>query len=84
MAFAEALAHGLPVAGVRAGAVPLVVPARAGILVRAGDPVAFARALRRLLGPQRRRFARNAAALRFPDWRTQAAGLWAAVEALAA
>jgi glycosyltransferase involved in cell wall biosynthesis len=84
MAFAEALAHGLPVAGARAGAVPLVVPARAGILVRAGDSVAFARALRRLLGPQRRRHARNAAALRFPDWRTQAVGLWAAVEALAA
>ncbi len=83
MAFAEALAHGLPVAGVRAGAVPLVVPARVGILVHAGNPVAFARALRRLLGPQRVRHARNATALRFPDWRTQAAGLWAAVEGLA-
>ncbi|MBI3503486.1 MAG: glycosyltransferase family 4 protein [Proteobacteria bacterium] len=83
MAFAEALAHGLPVAGVRAGAVPLVVPARAGLLVRAGDPAAFARALRRLLGPARRRYARNAAALRFPDWRMQAAKLWASVEALA-
>lgn len=84
MAFAEALSHGLPVAGVRAGAVPSVVPARAGILVRAGDPPALARALRQLLGPQRKRHARNAAALRFPDWRTQAASLWSAVEVLAA
>lgn len=84
MAFAEALAHGLPVAGVRAGAVPLVVPARAGILVRAGDSAALARALRRLLGPQRRRYARNAEALRFPGWRAQAAHLWREVEALTA
>ncbi len=84
MAFAEALVHGLPVAGVRAGAVPLVVPARAGILVRAGDPAALARALRRLLGPARTRFARNAASLRFPGWRTQADLLWRAVAELAA
>jgi len=84
MAFAEALAHGLPVAGVRAGAVPRVVPARAGLLVRAGDPAALAHALRRLLGPARRRYARNAAALRFPGWRTQADRLWNSVAELAA
>ncbi len=83
MAFAEALAHGLPVAGVRAGAVPLVVPRRAGLLVRPADPAALAGALRRLLGPAGRRYARNASSLRFPDWRTQAARLWAAVEEFA-
>jgi glycosyltransferase involved in cell wall biosynthesis len=79
MAFAEALAHGLPVAGVRAGAVPLVVPPRAGLLVRPADPAALARALRRLLGPAGRRYARNAAALRFPDWCTQAAQFRSAI-----
>ena len=82
MAFAEALVHGLPVAAVRAGAVPLVVPSRAGLLVRPADPAALAGALRRLLGPAGRRYARNASALRFPDWRTQAVRLWAAVEEL--
>ncbi len=83
MAFAEALAHGLPVAGVRAGAVPLVVPPRAGLLVRPADPAALARALRRLLGPAGRLYARNASALRFPDWRMQANRLWAAIEEFA-
>jgi glycosyltransferase involved in cell wall biosynthesis len=80
MAFAEALAHGLPVAGVAAGAVPSVVPRRAGILVPPGDARALARALAVLLGPAGRRYARNARALRFPDWATQAAQLWRAVE----
>lgn len=83
MAFAEALAHGLPVAGARAGAVPLVVPARAGILVRPGDPAALARALAKLLGPARRRYSANARRLHFPDWTTQATRLWAAVARLA-
>jgi glycosyltransferase involved in cell wall biosynthesis len=77
MAFAEALAHRLPVVGLAAGAVPSVVPARAGILVPPGQVDLLARALRRMLGPQRRRYASNTAALRFPDWPLQAARLWA-------
>lgn len=77
MAFAEALAHRLPVVGVAAGAVPSVVPARVGILVPPGRIDLLARALRRMLGPRRRRYALNAAALRFPDWQRQAARLWA-------
>lgn len=77
MAFAEALAHRLPVVGLAAGAIPSVVPARAGILAPPGNIALLARALRRMLGPQRRRFARNAAVLHFPDWPQQAARLWA-------
>ncbi len=75
MAFAEALAHRLPVAGVAAGAVPSVVPRKAGILVRGGDAKALARALAKLIGPSRNRYAANAAKLRFPDWRRQAQAL---------
>lgn len=79
MAFAEALAHRLPVAGVAAGAVPSVVPRKAGILVRPGDARALARALAALLGPAKRRYAANAARLRFPDWAEQARALRAAL-----
>lgn len=79
MAFAEALAHRLPVVGVAAGAVPSVVPRHAGVLVRAGDSRALARALRKLLGPSRMRYATNAARLRFPDWSEQARRLRAAL-----
>lgn len=75
MAFAEALAHRLPVAGVAAGAVPSVVPRKAGILVRGGDAKALSRALAKLIGPARNRYAANAARLRFPDWRQQAQAL---------
>ena len=75
MAFAEALAHRLPVAGVAAGAVPSVVPRKAGILVRGGDAKALARALAKLIGPSRQRYAANAAKLRFPDWQNQAQAL---------
>lgn len=75
MAFAEALAHRLPVAGVAAGAVPSVVPRKAGILVRGGDAKALARALAKLIGPSRNRYAANAAKLRFPDWQNQAQAL---------
>jgi glycosyltransferase involved in cell wall biosynthesis len=75
MAFAEALAYRLPVAGVAAGAVPSVVPRKAGILVRGGDAKALSRALAKLIGPSRKRYAANAARLRFPDWRQQARAL---------
>lgn len=75
MAFAEALRRGLPVVGTRAGAIPDVVPSRAGLLARPGDPRDLRRALRRLLrGSTRRRLAAGARACgrRFPDWETQA------------
>lgn len=72
MVFAEAMAHGLPVVGCAVGAVGDVVPKEAGLLVRADDPIAFADALRALLGdPARRReMARAAsrAAEDLPAW----------------
>ena len=72
MAFAEALAHGLPVIGTRAGAIPSVVPEEAGALVPPGDPAALAAALRRLLeNPMARALAAAAArraAAALPGW----------------
>ncbi len=72
MAFAEALAHGLPVIGTTGGATPLTVPAFAGRLVAPGDVGALTEALRELIDdPERRRAlatgARTAAA-RLPSW----------------
>lgn len=72
MAYAEALAAGLPVVGCAVGAVPEVVPPEAGALVPADDPVAFADALRRLLSDDEayESAAEGArlAAERFPGW----------------
>lgn len=72
MAFAEALAHGLPVVAARAGAVPDVVPESAGILVPPGDAEALAEALRGLLSDPARRatLQRGAqeAAGKLPTW----------------
>lgn len=88
MAFAEAIAAGLPVIGARAGAVPTTVPRRAGVLVRPGDSAALARALRRLIvrGDARRRLRRGAvaAARGFPDWRRQAMRFAVAIDRFAA
>jgi SAM-dependent methyltransferase len=52
MAYAEALAHGLPVLGSRAGAIPDTVPADAGLLVEPGSTSALAAALERLITDQ--------------------------------
>jgi glycosyltransferase involved in cell wall biosynthesis len=87
---ADALARGLPVVSTTAGAIPHTVPANAGLLATPGDPVAFADALKRLLGPsgpaERARLA--AAALRhaatLPTWRDSVRAFAAAVEELTA
>ena len=49
MAFAEAIAHGLPVVASGEGAVRDTVPSSAGFVCAAGDVAAFAEALRSLL-----------------------------------
>jgi len=87
MAYAEALAHGLPVIGTSAGAIPDTVPPDAGLLVAPGDIPAFAQALRRVIGDAelRRRLAdaARAAALRLPTWRQSAEIFARALETLA-
>ncbi len=79
MAFAEAIAHGVPVVGTTAGAISETVPPAAGLLVAPGDSRAFAAALRRLIErpDERRRLAEgaSAAAAMLPTW-TQAAVLF--------
>jgi glycosyltransferase involved in cell wall biosynthesis len=76
MAYAEAIAHGLPVIGTTAGAIPDTVPTAAGVLVPPGDAVALAAALRRLIEDSAAREhlaagARSAAA-GLPTWRGSA------------
>jgi glycosyltransferase involved in cell wall biosynthesis len=72
MAYAEAIAHGLPVIGTMAGAIPDTVPAGTGMLVAAGDIPALAKALRRVIGEADLRQglagAARAAAPRLPTW----------------
>jgi glycosyltransferase involved in cell wall biosynthesis len=87
MAYAEALAHGLPVVGSNAGAIPDTVPRETGLLVDAGDIPALAQALRRVIGDaglrQRLAVAACAAAPRLPTWRQSAEIFARALERLA-
>lgn len=72
MAFAEALARGLPVVGSGDGAVRDTVPADAGMLVEPGSSAALADALRLVLRDPARLHALAAGAertrTRLPDW----------------
>ena len=72
MAYAEAIAHGLPVIGTTAGAIPETVPDSAGVLVPPDDVLALAAALRRLIESRRERvqLAEGAriAAKHLPTW----------------
>jgi glycosyltransferase involved in cell wall biosynthesis len=87
MAYAEAVAHGLPVIGTNGGAIPDTVPPEAGLLVEPGDSAALAEALRRVIGDSelRRRLASGAraAALQLPTWRQSADIFARALERLA-
>jgi glycosyltransferase involved in cell wall biosynthesis len=88
MAFAEALAHGLPIVTTTAGAIPDTVPASAGILVPSGDVPALAAALRRIIGDRKLLAKLSAGARRagaaLPDWPAAVARWREAVTRLAA
>ena len=75
MAYTEAIAHGLPVVGTQAGAIPDTVPPDAGVLVPPEDVGALAAVLRRLIESpdERKRLAMGARAASFPTWSEQAA-----------
>lgn len=79
MAFAEAMANGLPVIATTAGAIPETVPPDAGLLVPPGDAAALSEALRRVLmqpGLAARLAAGSrAAGSRLPGWQ-QATEQW--------
>lgn len=72
IAFAEALAHGLPVLGCDVGPVPALVGPAAGLLVPPGDAAALAAALGRLMDDGALRAAMGRAALAraaaLPTW----------------
>jgi glycosyltransferase involved in cell wall biosynthesis len=74
MAYTEAIAHGLPVVGTTAGAIPETVPADAGVLVPPDDVESLATTLQRLIESpaERERLAAGARAAVFPSWRGQA------------
>jgi glycosyltransferase involved in cell wall biosynthesis len=80
MAYTEAIAHGVPVIGTTAGAVPQTVPADAGVLVAPDDVEALTATLQRLIAHphERERLAAGARAAKFPSWSEQA-GLFARV-----
>jgi glycosyltransferase involved in cell wall biosynthesis len=80
MAFAEAIAHGVPVVGTTAGAIADTVPASAGVLVPPDDADALAAVLRRLIASpaERARLAAGARAAAFPTW-SESAALFAGV-----
>jgi glycosyltransferase involved in cell wall biosynthesis len=87
MAYAEAVAHGLPIIGTTGGAIPDTVPSDAGLLVPPGDMPALAKALRRIIGDsdlrQRLKDGARAAALQLPTWRQSAEIFTLALERLA-
>jgi len=76
MAFAEALAHGLPVVATTGGAIPETVPPTAGILVEPGNVHQFAQALRQIMTDENLRSALSVGAVQAaknqPDWKQSA------------
>lgn len=79
MAFAEAMAHGLPIVATAAGAIPDTVPYEAGLLVPPGDAASLAEALRRVIVrpglADRLAAGSKAAGARLPEW-PQATERW--------
>ena len=76
MAYAEAMAHGLPVIGTTGGATADTVPPNAGVLVDPGNVKALTRALKMLIEDKKARawFASGAmaAAAELPTWQSTA------------
>jgi glycosyltransferase involved in cell wall biosynthesis len=70
MAYAEAIAYGLPVVGTQTGAIPDTVPAGAGILVPPDDAAALGTALRSMISYRwlREHCAGVARAASMPSW----------------
>jgi glycosyltransferase involved in cell wall biosynthesis len=85
MAYAEAVAHGLPTIGTTAGAIPDTLSGESAILVKPDDVAALAHALRRLIADSNERqkisSAARAAAVHLPTWRDSAALFAGAIEA---
>lgn len=85
MAYAEAIAYGLPTIGTTAGAIPDTLPEGCAVLVKPDDVSALADALRLLIadGAERQKLssAARAAAMGFPTWRDSAVLFAGAVEA---
>ncbi len=79
MAYAEAMAHGLPIIATVAGAIPETVPRTAGLLVSPGNVAALALALQQVLVhpgiADRLAAGSRAAGSRLPGWR-QATERW--------
>ena len=72
MAYAEAIAHGLPIVGTTGGAIPQTVPSSASRLVPPGNVDALAKALREVMESEAARRAlaagARAAAAALPSW----------------
>lgn len=72
MAYAEAIAYGLPIVGTTGGAIPQTVPASASRLVPPGDVAALAHAMREVMADADCRRALSAgaraAAAKLPSW----------------
>jgi glycosyltransferase involved in cell wall biosynthesis len=85
MAYAEAVAYGLPIIGTTAGAIPETLPGECAILVKPDDAGALAEALRRLITDSNERqkvsSAARAAAVHLPTWRDSAILFAGAIEA---
>ncbi len=88
MAFAEAMAHGLPIVASGDGAVANTVPSQAGIVCAPGDANAIANALRALLTDDSLRQAKAERAWQhgqtLPQWSETAAIIARALERIAA
>src|SRR5262249_3238366 len=85
MAYTEAIAHGVPVIGTTAGAIPQTVSAEAGVLVAPDDVEALTGTLQRLIANRhaRDRPAAGPRPAKFPSWSEQAALFARALESLA-